>query len=74
MNGHLAKAKGAIDQIREISEGQFDGTNPKQLDLMMIARIQAELASAEALERIADRLDSLTVVVHEQAYLMVGNS
>lgn len=52
MSEHLDKAKGALEDAREL-----DPESPVYGDLLVIARVQAELATADALERIADRLD-----------------
>lgn len=57
MSEALDKAKGALGQIKEIGEGEYDGSNMKQLDLMTLARIQAEIAQAEALERMVVALN-----------------
>lgn len=59
MTEALTKAKGALDQIREMGEG-YDGANVHHLDLMTLARTQAEIAQAEALTDIAKSLRNLT--------------
>lgn len=54
MDTHLDKAKGALEHARE-----FDNRSPQQDDLLLVARIQAEVAQADALERIAGVLERI---------------
>lgn len=56
MSDSLDKAKGAIDAARELKPD-----DPQYVDLLTIARVQAEIAQAEALERLADRLDHMAI-------------
>lgn len=46
---HLDKAKAALEAARDL-----DNASLAQLDLLNIAKVQAEVAQAEALTRIAD--------------------
>jgi hypothetical protein len=53
---HIDKAKGALVAASTLDSS----TDPIRFgDLLLIARTQAEVASAAALERIADHLDYL---------------
>lgn len=53
MSEHLEKAKAALEQARELDPA----SSVEYHDLLKIAAVQAELAQAEALERIAAKLD-----------------
>ncbi|MCU1488262.1 MAG: hypothetical protein JWN67_5008 [Actinomycetia bacterium] len=53
MSEHLDKALAAIDAARDLDPNQ----DVEYIDLLSIARLQAEVAQAAALERIADTLD-----------------
>lgn len=68
METHLDKAKGALDGVRiihdQLEERRTDPDSLKELelqylDLLTIARTQAEVAQAEYLERIATALEHL---------------
>lgn len=54
LNGHLEKAKAALDAAKVL-----DTTDPKYRDLLRVAEVQAQVASAAALESIATHLDYL---------------
>lgn len=49
---HLEKAKGALDEARECG----DGAEKRRLFLLDVASVQAQVSSAEALQRIADAM------------------
>lgn len=51
MSVHIDKALAAIDAARELP----DHLDPLYLELLHVAHIQAEVATAIALERLADR-------------------
>ena len=52
MSEHLEKARGALTQASTLAR-----EDPLYVDLLDVARVQAAVAQAAALERIADRLD-----------------
>lgn len=49
MNGHLEKAQGALAHAADL-----EADDPMREELLVIAKVQAEVASAEALTRLAD--------------------
>jgi hypothetical protein len=53
MSEHLEKSKDALTQA-----GKHDTTDPVYRNLLHIAEVQAQVAQACALERIANRLES----------------
>lgn len=55
MSEALDKTKAILAVLKE--EGGFDGANSRHMDLLMVARVQVEVAQAEALERLADHFD-----------------
>lgn len=67
LNGHLEKAKGALT-----CASSLDPTDPKYGDMLRIATVQAQVAQAAALERLADHLDYLfprgTAVMEQQGH------
>lgn len=54
MSDHLTKARGALEEARNHDAGSVTWT-----DLLGVARVQAEVAQADALERIAAALEKL---------------
>jgi hypothetical protein len=54
MNEHLMKAKAALADARDL-----DILDPQYTELLICARVQAEVAQADALERIAAVLEQI---------------
>lgn len=59
MSGHLAKAKAALEAARDLDVDLGEVEMPKRYHrLLDLAQVQAAVAQAEALERIAGALES----------------
>lgn len=58
MSVALDKARAALAAIADHGDGNYDGSKDRHLDLLAIARVQAEIAQAEALERMAAVLEA----------------
>lgn len=62
-DGPLERARGALAAARELDPGDV-----QYHDLLQIATVQAQIAQAAALERIADRLDAGAVLSDVSAH------
>lgn len=67
MSAHLDKAKMALTEARDLTPG-VDGHYD---ELLIIARIQAEVAQADALERLADLGEKLLAHLERDVTLSV---
>lgn len=52
---HLDRARGALARARELDPGDV-----QYQDLLVIAQVQAQIAQAAALEKIADELERIS--------------
>lgn len=78
MKSHLEKAQGALAEAAGMNiELGAKALPDKFKDLLMIATVQAHVASAEAMTRIADALDSCMGSIYsgqaKQRYIKTGS-
>ncbi len=61
MSTELDKARAALEKAKELAPKPDDSTiHPQYRELLEVAGVMAAVAQAEALERIADRLEHNT--------------